>query len=195
MDCLTRTINKLKLLVILLLSFLNSYTQKCPISSMSYEPFVFSNNGLISTLYNQIKIDDSSSCNIMYVIFLYQVNKKEAYCLSIDKHKNFTIKAVTTDSVVFSGCMQTTGKYDIDVILDAKLINGYLTSECNYVVSSHRKSMLLLFNHTTHKWVEYVSMDGYMKEAFQENKQYDFLQKCYNLLEAVFHDVNVTILK
>lgn len=196
MDYQTQITNsKLKLIPVLLFIFINGYSQKCPLMKIPEKRLSFNGVNYITELYDRIKVDDSSSCHIMLIRYFYQVNKKEAYCLSIERNKVISIKAVSEDSVIFSGFLNKKEKYNADFLLDSKPSNEYLISECNYVISSHKKSILLLYNHNAHAWIEYTSMDGHILEALLENKQYDYLLKSYKFLETVFQDVNITISK
>ncbi len=193
MDYKTQGINKIVIAVIFLIVVSSASAQRCAINKIDVKPFYFSQSGLISEMYEKIKINDSNNYQIMLINFLSQVNKKEAFYISIDSSKKFNVIGLTADSVLFSGCINTTKKYKSDFVFNSSMPSGFLISECSNVISSHKRSIMLVFNHSQNKWVEYTSMDGYIREALTENKEYAYLKSCYELLEIVFKDLNFTI--
>lgn len=71
------------------------------------------------------------------------------------------------------------------------MAGGYLYSTCRNVVSSHKRSVLLFFDPAINKWIEYSSLDGYMKEALEENNNYNFLKHLYEFIRNVFKEAGL----
>ncbi len=179
---------------ILIVVYTPTFAQQCIINKVDSKPFYFSNYGCINKLYEKITTSESNSLQIMLINSFGQINKKEAFYISIDTLNRFNVSLLNEDSIVYTGILNTSEKYNTDILFNSSMPTGYLYSECQNIISSHKKSVLLVRDKNK-IWVEYTSMDGYMKEALFESKEFVYLNACYNLIEIVFKDLKLPITK
>ena len=166
-------------------------SQNCVISEIDSIPFHFKHTGLIGKMYNAMREDDSSKYQAMLIRTFEQVNREEAYYISIGLDGQFKKVGIVNDSVLLSKKISNTNKYDTGFITKSNMTGGFLISNCQNVVSSHKRFELIFFDRTLNKWVEYTSLDGYMKEALEENKDYVFIKGLYEFIGLVFNDVSL----
>lgn len=167
------------------------HSQNCVISKMDSIPFHFEHTGLIGKTYKAMREDDSSKYQAMLIRTFEQVNRREAYYISIGLDGHFKKVAILNDSILLSEKISNTNKYDIGFITKSNMTGGFLISNCQNVVSSHKRFELIFFDRSLNKWIEYTSLDGYMKEALGENKDYTFLRELYEFIGLVFKDVSL----
>lgn len=165
--------------------------QNCAINNLDSLPFHFHHPGLIGKMYEKIRSNDSCRYQVMLIRSFSQMNRNEAYYVAIGSDRKIKITAITRDSVLLSRCLGNTDKYDIGFIAKSSMAGGYLISTCQNVVSSHKRIVLLFFDHSVNKWIEYASLDGFMKETLEENKNYIFLKLLYEFVGNVFKDTGL----
>lgn len=183
-------INSRNILVAIFLLIANVvYAQNCKISRV--DSFRFKQTGLIGKMYNGIKSCKDFCYQVMLVRSFAQMLKKEAFYIAINPDRKFKITAVVNDSVILSKDLLNTNKYNIGFIENNNMAGGELLSECRNVISSHKMYLLLFFDSSVNKWIEYTSMDGHMLESLNENKEYAFLKQLYELVALVFKDAKV----
>jgi hypothetical protein len=185
-------INSKSLLIAVSLLFANYiHAQRCVINKMDSIPFHFNHTGLIGQMYNGIRNNDSSRYQAMLIRSFAQMNRKEAYYISIGLNGKIKKVVIANDSVLLSKSINYTDKYDIGFISKSNMTDSFLISNCQNVISSHKRLVLVFFDHSLNKWIEYTSLDGYMKEALEENKEYFFLKNLYEFIGLVFKDVRL----
>jgi|GEM_PF-4057564 len=176
--------------IILFLMYANfSNAQDCVIQKVPAKPFNFNKKGLISNKYDSIKVTDSNSYQIMLINFDGYSNKSQSYCLSIGLNNKINVLVLTEDSIVYSGCINTINKYNISVVKNINELNEFLVSECSSVLSSHTKQVMVICNKSLNIWIEYISMDGHMKETLETSSSYSYLKDAYLLSKKVFSDL------
>ena len=191
MGCLIRDS---KLIILILFSSIlveKTLSQNCAITVTEFSPIYLNDLGKIQDVYLEMKLGDTSRIHLMYINILSQLNKKEAFYLGIEPRKKIEVTAMNYDSTSFTRCISTKAGYDFDFLLKDSISTGFYVSNCKNVVSSHRRSVLLIFDAARRRWIEYTSMDGYMKEALAEDAEYKYLRNCYDLIVTVFKDFKV----
>lgn len=164
------------------------YAQNCVINNFDTLPYHFQYPGLIGKMYEAIRSTDSGRYQVMLIRSFSQMNRNEAYYVAIDSGKRIKIVALTRDSVLICKNLGKTDKYNIDFIENCNMAGCYLFSTCQNVVSSHKRIVLLFFDRLLNKCIEYSSVDGYIGEALEENKNYFFLKQLYMFVGKVFKD-------
>ena len=192
MDYKTQAIRIIGLYTLLLYSNIVT-AQDCIIEKVPIKAFYFNQSGLINSKYENMKKTDSNNYQIMLINFLGYSNEKQCFYLSIDPNKKFNFETLTEDSIQLSGCINTTRKYNSEILSNRNDLNGFLVSECRSVLSSHTKQGLIICNNSLNIWIEYISMDGHMKESLNTNKNFLYLNEIYKLIEKVFKDLQVSI--
>jgi hypothetical protein len=191
MDYLNRNSKVLILLFFAIIIGRKTYSQECVIMATEFSPIYLKDLGKIEDIYSKMKLGDTSRIHLLYISLLSQVNKKEGFYLGIDLNQKIEMTAVTFDSVVFSKCISNNGKYNLDFLFGDTTGSGFYVSNCNNVVSSHRRSILMIFDTARKRWIEYTSLDGHMKESLTDDTKYKYFKGCYELIETVFKDFKV----
>ena len=150
-----------------------------------------SNFGLISREYDNLKKTDSINYKILLIkMYSNNTNGSFSYLISTDLKAKFTLKVLSQDSILYSGSIDSIGKYQTSNFLNSICSSGYFYSECNNVISSHSTEIMVVCNNSLDLWMEYVSFDGETKEVLNSDSKYTCLNKAYNLIEKVFSDLN-----
>lgn len=167
-----------------------TYSQQCAITATEFSPIYLKDLGKIQEVYAKMKLGDTTRIQLMYIKISSQLNKKEAFYLGIDTNQKIEMVAVDTDSISFSKCILNNGKYNLEFLFRDSLPSGYYVSSCNYVLSSHQRGVLMIFDASRNRWLEYTSMDGYVKESLNEDVKFLYFKNCYELIVTVFKDYN-----
>jgi len=167
-----------------------TYSQQCAIRVTEFSPIYLKDLGKIQEVYSKLKLGDTSRIQLMYIRVSSQLNKKEAFYLGIDASQKIEMVEVDTDSIRFSKCISNTGKYNLEFLFRDSLATGYYVSSCKNVISSHQRGILMIYDASRNGWLEYTSMDGYMKESLNEDVKFWYLKGCYELITTVFKDYN-----
>jgi hypothetical protein len=191
----SRTSKFLVLLTVAVIFGQKIYSQQCVISATEFSPIYIKNLGKIQDLYSEMKLGESFETQLVYIKFLSQVNKVEAFYLGVNKDYKIEMKAMTPDSILFSKCIDNNGKYNFDFLASNSSFSGYYASNCSNIVSSHQRSILMVYDNARKRWIEFTSMDGYMEEALAENSKYKYFKDCYELIEKIFKDFDLTYTK
>jgi hypothetical protein len=169
----------------------NIVAQSCVIQKIPSKIFHFSQAGLITSKYEAMNKESVNNFQVMFIDFFGISNEQHCHYLSIDSAGKFDVSMFTKDSILFSGCITTTKKYTADSIFKPDSLNGFLLSNCKEGMGSHKRQILIVCNNATNTWIEYVSMDGHIKETLLVNKNLVYLTNAYNLLEKVFGDLRL----
>lgn len=167
------------------------FGQNCKITEVAAIPFLFSDTSTIDKIYKSMKSDTSNKSQILLVRLFSQMKIKEAYYLSIGSLGEMTATAILSDSILFSDSISKKAKGEKINRLNDTIKSGFFMSDCQNVISSHTKSILVFGNYSKGQWFEYTSLDGYMREALNENKNLTYLNQVYKLVTRVFKDLNL----
>ena len=168
-------------------------SQPCFAKETGFQLFALGKKGLITEMFEQSQVSDSDHYQIMLInSYGGQVNRAEAFYLSIDNENKINILKMTADSLYFSECINPDDKYQLDFLPNYEGSNAILMGECPRVLSSHTRSVFMVLNHSRQKRIEFYSLDGYAKEEIS-NGDHQFVKSCYFLLEKVFRDFYIDI--
>jgi|LakMenE18May11ns_1017448.scaffolds.fasta_scaffold9937749_4 hypothetical protein len=173
---------------------LNAFSQQCSINATEFKPIYFSDLGMIEKLYQEKKSSEIDRIHIIYIDVFSGLNKMEAIYLGIDTNRKIEMIIIDQYSIGVSRKISNTDMYKLDFLFSDSSTTGYYESSCKNVVSSHRRSVLMIFDAVSERWIEYVSMDGNMKEALQDDTNYEYLEHCYKLVCQIFKDFEGKVL-
>lgn len=189
-NCPGQSIRKSQVFIILLFISNMVYAQDCVIHNLGDGIYHIKKTGLIGQLYDSIKGDKSNAYHIVLFRTFQQMNRKDAFYLCISPDKTCKVMAITEDSVLIDRFITESNKCNFDSITGLARQSCYLISECKNM-SSHQTSVLLVCNQSLKKWIEYTSIDGYMKRTLDRNGDYGDLKYVYDLIATIFKRENV----
>lgn len=171
-----------------------SVAQECPIQQEAFKTFYFKPGTLTNKNYEQLKHNDKSAYQIMLINSSSLSNSTLSYYVSIDSNLNLKIVHIKNDSIIYSGCLNAnTQKYKLERMLRKKKLNGFYVSDCEKYISSHNKQLLVICKNESQLYVEYLQMNGHVKETLENQLNYLYLKDAYQILEDVFRDLQFNI--
>lgn len=173
------------LLLLLLLSKFNfSIAQDCSIQVIPVKGYVYKDEDPITLIYDSLRTSIKDELTIILINSFGQINKKEVFILTI--HGDENISAIHYNIDRKNKQVYFDGKADFQYLPKDSTSNNFYLSNCNSTVSSHKSSVLAIFNSRKKILIDYQSLDGRVLETLKDDKQYPYLNYAFDLLISVF---------
>lgn len=167
----------------------NATAQNCTLTRLDSFAYHVKQRGKIEDLYNKVRLD-SSKFHIMLIKTSALLQNTEAVYVGINSRDICELIILNQDSVIYSTNRVKKAEYELNFIYQSDLVSANYYSECKEVISSHARYLLIFLNPSKGVIVEYLSMDGFMKETLLIANN-DFLLKLYRLVDAVSKNLEI----
>jgi hypothetical protein len=159
--------------------------QNCAIDNVQRKIIDYSNFGKIFQDYEGLKL---SNVNIFTIVLIkFSNNNRIVFSswLSIDSINKSKIKIESQDTVISTKTVDLKTKNIRDSILMGNLKKGFFACNCGTQENSHSSEILIICNNSLNIWTEIVSLNGDLKGALLNNKEFASLNMIYHLISSI----------